>query len=65
MSALATVGSSLGVTPLLSVGGKIVIIVMMFIGRIGITTLLLSVIRYDVNDAKNAIVYPEADIVVG
>ena len=65
VSALATVGSSLGVTSLLSIGGKIVIIIMMFIGRIGITTLLLSVIRYDVNDAKNAIVYPEADIVVG
>lgn len=65
VSALATVGSTLGITSLLTTSGKVVVIMMMYIGRIGITTLLLSVIRYDSNDAKNAIMYPEADIVVG
>ena len=65
VSALATVGSTLGITSELTSFGKAIIILMMYIGRIGITTLLLSVIRYDANDGRNAITYPEADIVVG
>lgn len=65
VSALATVGSSMGITSSLSLGGKLIIVAMMYIGRIGITTLLVSVIRYDSNEAINALTYPEADIVVG
>jgi trk system potassium uptake protein TrkH len=38
-SAFATVGLSLGVTPELSLVGKIIISVMMFIGRLGPLTL--------------------------
>jgi trk system potassium uptake protein TrkH len=41
-SAFGTVGLSRGITPLLSPLGKIVIIVVMFIGRVGPLTLLLS-----------------------
>lgn len=41
-SALATVGLTTGITPSLSTGGKIVIIFLMYIGRIGIVTSLMS-----------------------
>ncbi|MGM7680583.1 TrkH family potassium uptake protein [Cytobacillus sp. Hm23] len=42
-SAFGTTGLSLGITPSLSNAGKIVIIVLMFIGRIGILTFIYSV----------------------
>lgn len=40
LSALATVGSSLGATPLLSTAGKSAICVAMFVGRVGLLSLL-------------------------
>ncbi len=42
ISALGTVGSSLGVTPLLGVTSKIIVAVMMFVGRVGIITVAMS-----------------------
>jgi len=42
ISAFGTVGLSTGITPELSVAGKILISVMMFIGRVGPLTLVLS-----------------------
>ena len=42
ISALGTVGSSLGVTPLLGVTSKIVVAVMMFVGRVGLITVAMS-----------------------
>lgn len=42
VSALSTVGSSLNLTGSLSVGGKIVITLLMFIGRVGMVTILQS-----------------------
>jgi len=44
-SAYATVGLSLGVTPNLSPPGKIVIIFVMLVGRVGSLTLLVAVLR--------------------
>jgi trk system potassium uptake protein TrkH len=44
-SAYATVGLSLGVTPNLSPPGKIVIILVMLVGRVGSLTLLVAVLR--------------------
>lgn len=41
-SAFGTVGLSLNLTPLLSVGSKWILILLMFLGRMGIMTLLLS-----------------------
>lgn len=38
VSALGTVGLSLGVTPQLTVAGKVVVIVLMFVGRLGVLT---------------------------
>lgn len=45
VSALGTVGSSLGITPDLSTGGKIVISLTMFVGRVGLMTLLACFVR--------------------
>lgn len=42
ISAFGTVGLSMGLTPLLSIPGKILIIILMFIGRIGPVTLTLA-----------------------
>lgn len=62
-SALATVGLSLNATPFLSSIGKIVIIWLMFVGRIGIMTFLMSIIRR--KEKEDTIQYAEAHIVVG
>ncbi|MCL2006374.1 MAG: hypothetical protein FWG73_09505 [Planctomycetaceae bacterium] len=43
-SALGTVGLSYGITPDLSFGGKIVIMLLMFIGRLGVLSLALGAI---------------------
>jgi trk system potassium uptake protein TrkH len=61
ISALGTVGLSLGVTPTLSVTGKVVIIVAMFIGRIGPLTLALALGR----SLPPSLTYPETRIMVG
>lgn len=61
ISALSTVGLSLHTTPLLSDNGKIVVLLLMFIGRIGIMTLLLGIVRQSKNNKFN---YPTDDIVI-
>lgn len=61
ISAVSTVGLSLGTTPLLSENGKIVIIILMYIGRIGIITLLLGSIRQSKNTKFN---HPMDDIII-
>ena len=64
-SAFATVGLTAGVTPLLTSVGKIVIIILMYIGRIGpITMVLIFAKRYNQMKGKD-IVYPEANVLIG
>ncbi|MCB7129301.1 MAG: TrkH family potassium uptake protein [Candidatus Brocadiales bacterium] len=60
-SAFGTVGLSTGITPHLSPAGKIVIIVLMFIGRLGPLTLALILIK----TRPSRISYPEEKIAVG
>ena len=62
-SAFSTVGLSLGITPFLSVLGKIVITVMMFIGRVGPLTLVLAIGSRAVVPSK--VEYPEGKILIG
>jgi trk system potassium uptake protein TrkH len=45
VSAFGTVGLSTGITPNLSIAGKIVIIFIMFIGRLGPLTMALSLVQ--------------------
>ena len=63
-SALATVGLSLGITSTLSVGGKFIIILLMFVGRVGITTFIMSLISHHNLKQRNAVAYPNGTIIV-
>jgi trk system potassium uptake protein TrkH len=58
-SAFSTVGLSLGVTPKLSLPGKLVIICVMFIGRVGALTLLFAVVT---KSGGRLYRYPSQDI---
>ncbi|MBB3114745.1 trk system potassium uptake protein TrkH [Paenibacillus phyllosphaerae] len=62
VSAFGTVGLSLGVTPELSAIGKIIIMVLMFIGRLGPITIALALTK---ELQKNKIRYPEEKILIG
>lgn len=63
VSALATVGLSLGITPMLSVVGKWTIILLMFVGRIGIMTFIMSFVKED--NSSDIIHYAEGHVIVG
>lgn len=64
-SAFATVGLSAGVTPLLTTMGKIVVIILMYIGRIGpITMVLIFARKYNLKKGKD-INYVEERVLIG
>jgi trk system potassium uptake protein TrkH len=63
VSAFGTTGLSAGITDKLSLCGKIVIIVAMIAGRIGIVTVLIMMLTS--NEKKRRVKYPEARIFVG
>jgi trk system potassium uptake protein TrkH len=62
VSALATVGLSTGITPLLTTPGKLVVIVAMFVGRIGPLTLALLLER---RTRRGHVEYPEERVGIG
>lgn len=47
VSAFSTVGSSLNITPLLGADSKVAVIALMFVGRVGLITVLMSVVRHE------------------
>lgn len=63
ISAFATVGLSLGITPYLGVFGKLVLIVVMFIGRVGPLTLTLAIGQNKKETGK--VDYPTGRIMIG
>ena len=63
-SALGTVGLSTGMTPYLSVAGKVLLIALMYIGRIGPLTVVVSAARRS-NRANEHIQYPGEDVLIG
>lgn len=60
-SALSTVGLTLNLTPTLSVAGKIVISITMFVGRVGLISLLACFIRH--REAK-LYTYPDDTVIM-
>ena len=62
VSAMGTVGLSLGVTPELSVAGKMVLVLLMFWGRVGILTFFAILIK---EEKKVDIHYTEVEIPIG
>lgn len=61
-SAFGTNGLSLGLTPNLSTFGKILIIILMFIGRVGIVTCLLMLRG---KGSREKIHYPKEKVIIG
>lgn len=61
ISALATVGVSMDLTGQLATGGRIVIMILMFIGRVGPITVLLSLLQ----KKEKQINYAQTDIMLG
>lgn len=61
VSALSTVGSSLDLTPNLGNAGKLIIIVLMFVGRVGAFTLVSGLIR---QEKKKNYKYPSDNIII-
>lgn len=60
-SALATVGVSMNLTTQLSTAGRIIIMLLMFIGRVGPITVLLGLLQKKEKDIH----YAETDIILG
>lgn len=58
-SAFSTVGLSLGITPQLSDAGRVVLVLTMFVGRVGALTLLIAVIR---KSSPKSYAYPEEQV---
>jgi trk system potassium uptake protein TrkH len=63
VSAFGTVGLSVGITPFLTVLGKLTVIVLMFIGRVGPLTLVLAVGSRAVMPSN--LEYPEGKVLIG
>lgn len=61
-SALGTVGLSTGITPSLTTAGKLIIIAVMFFGRLGPLT-LLAAIAFNIKPVRYS--YPDEAIIVG
>jgi trk system potassium uptake protein TrkH len=61
VSAFGTVGLSMGATPQLSTAGRLIITILMFVGRVGPLTLVLSMQPL----RKQVIYYPRANVMVG
>lgn len=61
VSAFGTVGLSTGITPLLSDVGRVIIIITMFLGRVGLLTIGVALARRSFSDYK----YPDVRIMVG
>ena len=62
-SAMCTVGLSTGITPGLSVLSQIILIVLMFFGRVGIMTIALAFFFEGKDNGE--VRYPECKVLVG
>lgn len=62
ISAFATVGLSMGITASLSAGGKLIIICIMYIGRVGVLLFMAALL----GDPKPSVIqFPEENLLVG
>lgn len=62
-SAIATVGLTTGITASLSAAGRITIIILMFVGRLGPLSLFMAFQKEQ--KESNHVVYPDANIIIG
>lgn len=61
VSVLSTVGSSLNATPLLRDESKLLVALLMFVGRVGLITLMLGIVKQKKNTKYR---YPSDDIII-
>ena len=62
VSAFGTVGLSAGTVPLLSASGKLIMILLMFLGRVGPLTLALFI---GMKEQRDLVRYPSEDVIIG
>jgi trk system potassium uptake protein len=65
VSAMGTVGLSMGITPFLNSWGKVIIIILMFIGRIGPVAVAYTLKSNRVMRRANLVEYPQGQVIVG
>lgn len=63
VSAFGTVGLTMGITPDLTIVGKLIIISLMFIGRVGIMTVVFSLVRRP--EKEGNFKYPDESVMIG
>lgn len=63
VSAFGTVGMSMGITPTLTVMGKLIITILMFLGRVGPLTMFIALSSLAHHDTNYR--YPEEKLIVG
>jgi hypothetical protein len=61
VSAISTVGSSLNATPLLGSDSKLLVALLMFVGRVGLITLMLGIIKQKKHTKYQ---YPSGQIII-
>jgi trk system potassium uptake protein TrkH len=64
VSAISTVGLSMGLTPYLSIASKIILAMVMFIGRVGMLTIVLA-LSTKIDASMEQVEYINTDIIVG
>ncbi|WP_250125420.1 TrkH family potassium uptake protein [Chroococcidiopsis sp. CCMEE 29] len=62
VSAFATVGLSTGITPSVSAAAKVILIVTMYVGRVGVLLLMAALLG---NPRPTSVQYPEENLLVG
>lgn len=63
-SASGTVGITLGITPTLDIGSKLILMAIMYLGRVGILTVTYAVM-VNLRESRSVISYPEANMLIG
>ena len=61
VSALATVGLTKGLTPNLTIAGKVIIIITMYLGRVGPISMAIG---FSQKNKKKMVMYPEQDLIL-
>ncbi len=65
ISAVSTVGVTTGITPLLSASAKIIVMLLMYFGRVGVLTITFAVAERLTNQSSANMRYPDAKMPVG
>jgi trk system potassium uptake protein TrkH len=64
ISAISTVGLTMGITPILSIPSKIIIALLMFVGRVGLMTIAMAIASKNMNPINDEIEYSNTDIII-